>query len=93
MTSQCGRGGNDLLYGGSGRDVFTFDAAGWGRDTVADYRDNYDRIDVRGSGATSFADLAVTQLGVDTVVSFGADSIVLQGVNSASINQSDFMFA
>lgn len=89
----CGKGGNDLLYGGSGRDVFTFDAAGWGRDTVADYRDNYDRIDVRGSGATSFAELAVTQLGVDTVVSFGADSIVLQGVSSASINQSDFMFA
>jgi len=27
------------------------------------------------------------------VVSFGADEIVLQGINANSINQSDFIFA
>lgn len=89
----AGRGGNDLLYGGSGRDVFSFDAVGWGRDTVADYRDNYDRIDLRGSGASDFGALTVAQVGVDTVISFGADEIVLQGINSNSVSQSDFIFA
>ncbi len=89
----AGKAGNDLLYGGSGRDVFTFDAGGWGRDTLADYRDNYDKLDLRGSGAGDFAALTVAQVGVDTVVSFGADEIVLQGINANSINQSDFIFA
>ncbi len=87
-----GKAGNDLMYGGNGRDVFTFDQ-GWGRDTVADYRDNYDKLDMRGSGATGFGDLAVAQIGVDTVITIGADEIVLQGINANSINQSDFMFA
>ena len=89
----AGKGGNDLLYGGSGRDTFRFDAAGWGHDTVADHRDNYDKLDLRGSGAGDFAALTVAQVGVDTVVSFGADEIVLQGINANSINQSDFIFA
>lgn len=87
-----GKGGNDLLYGGSGRDTFTFDQ-GWGRDTVADYRDNYDKLDMRASGAHAFAELTVAQVGVDTVVSFGGDEVVLQGINAHSITQSDFMFA
>ena len=87
-----GKGGNDLLYGGNGRDTFTFDQ-GWGRDTVADYRDNYDKLDMRASGAHAFAELTVAQVGVDTVVSFGGDDVVLQGINAHSITQSDFMFA
>ncbi len=89
----AGKAGNDLLYGGAGRDVFAFDAAGWGRDTVADYRDNYDKLDMRGSGAANFAALTVAQVGVDTVVSVGGDEIVLQGINAHSITQSDFIFA
>ncbi|MDQ5960110.1 MAG: hypothetical protein QG592_1192, partial [Pseudomonadota bacterium] len=35
----------------------------------------------------------VAQVGVDTVITIGADEIVLQGINANSINQSDFMFA
>ena len=73
--------------------MFKFDATGWGRDTVADYRDNYDKLDLRGSGATDFAALTVAQVGVDTVVSVGEDAIVLQGINANSITQSDFIFA
>jgi hypothetical protein len=87
-----GKGGNDLLYGGNGKDIFVFDQQ-WGRDTVADYRDNYDKLDMRVSGAASFTDLIVTQVGVDTMVSFGSNEIVLQGLNAHSINQADFMFA
>jgi len=87
-----GRGGNDLMYGGNGRDVFVFDQ-GWGRDTVADYRDNYDRLDFRNSGATGFGDVSVAQVGIDTVITLGADEVVLLGINAASINQVDFIFA
>jgi Ca2+-binding RTX toxin-like protein len=87
-----GGGGNDLMYGGNGRDVFVFDQ-GWARDTVADYRDNYDRLDFRNSGAAGFGDLTVAQVGIDTVITVGADEVVLLGINAASINQSDFIFA
>ena len=87
-----GKGGNDLLYGGNGRDVFDFDA-GWGRDTVADYRDNYDKLDFRDSGAAGFGAVTVAQVGLDTVITVGADEVVLQGINAATITQSDFIFA
>jgi Ca2+-binding RTX toxin-like protein len=85
-------GGNDLLYGGSGRDVFAF-SSGWARDTVADYRDNYDKLDFSSSGAANFAQLTVAQVGLDAVVSFGGNKVVLLGINAATINQADFIFA
>ncbi|MCL4680243.1 MAG: hypothetical protein KJZ92_03130 [Rhodocyclaceae bacterium] len=87
-----GGAGNDLLNGGSGLDVFDFNQ-GWGRDTVADYRDNYDKFDFRDSGAASFAGVTVAQVGLDTVISVGGDEVVLLGINAATITQSDFIFA
>jgi len=48
---------------------------------------------MRGSGAANFAALTVAQVGVDTVVAFGGDEIVLQGINAHSITQTDFIFA
>ena len=87
-----GGGGDDSFNGGDGRDVFVFEQ-NWGRDTVADYRDNFDKFDLRGSGASKFADLRVEQNGADTLVTYGGNMVVLLGVNASVIGQSDFIFA
>jgi hypothetical protein len=86
-----GLGGNDLLYGGSGKDIFVA-GADWGRDTVADYQDGYDKLDFHASGATSVADLMFTQVGADTEISFGDDTLVLLGINVSVVNGADFLF-
>jgi parallel beta-helix repeat protein len=84
-----GGAGNDLLTGGSGSDVFVLEAGG-GSDTITDFTKKQDKIAV--AGATSFADLTITQVGADTWISYGADKLVLQGMPVQSFSDSDFLF-
>jgi Ca2+-binding RTX toxin-like protein len=86
---EVGGAGDDLLFGGAGRDTFVF-AAGWGHDTVADWKDG-ELFDLRDSGATQFADLTVEIHGADVVVTFGEGSIrVLKA--AGHIDAGDFLF-
>jgi Ca2+-binding RTX toxin-like protein len=86
-----GLAGNDLLTGGSGKDVFIF-GGGWGHDTVTDYRDGSDKLDFRGSGAKGMGDLSITQVGADTLISFGGNEVLLSGVQTTKLDSSDFVF-
>ncbi|WP_085718699.1 peroxidase family protein [Pseudomonas sp. B28(2017)] len=96
-----GAGGNDVMSGGvAGNDTFVFGAAGFGNDTVLNFLANpgtgHDLLDLRPMGITSatFApSLTITADGADTVVGIGADSIRLVGVNSAGVDQTDFILA
>ena len=45
------------------------------------------------SSATFAPSLTITAVGADTVVGIGADSIRLVGVNSAAVDQTDFILA
>ena len=67
--------------------------AGGGNDTIADFENGVDKIDV-GTLATSFAGVTVTQDGSDAVVGFGAGSptLRLQNTAAASVDASDFVF-
>ncbi|HET9427760.1 MAG TPA: M10 family metallopeptidase C-terminal domain-containing protein, partial [Allosphingosinicella sp.] len=53
-----GGAGTDQLFGGSGADTFVFaagdSAVGEARDTIGDFERGADRIDLSGTGATSF---------------------------------------
>ena len=65
-----------------------------GADTITDFTDGEDRIDLRGhTGVTSFSDLTITQSSGDMVIDLGnGDQITLTGVQVGVLDASDFLF-
>lgn len=88
-----GGAGVDILIGGRGRDVFVF-TDNFGKDLIADYKDGEDRMDFSGhSGVSSFADLTITQIGDNVLISDGAGGEVrMRDVALDEIDESDFIF-
>lgn len=92
-----GGAGNDILTGGSGHDVFVF-AAGFGQDAISDFKTTGSSSDMLEFDIDLFADFddamgAAAQIGTDTVFTIDADtSLILKGVQLASLAQDDFRF-
>lgn len=89
-----GDGGDDLLTGGAGRDRFIFNLQG-GTDTVTDFTNGEDRMDMTNFGLTGFDALAghIAQVAADTVITMdGGETIVLQNVLTSTIDAGDFRF-
>ncbi|MBA1158390.1 CAP domain-containing protein [Microvirga mediterraneensis] len=92
-----GGSGNDTLTGGRGADTFRFSGK-WGADTITDYSDGIDRIDLRGAHL-SFKDLGITRFNADgdgkaddVLIEADGQSIALLNVKHALIGASDFLF-
>jgi len=93
--------GNDLLRGGGGKDVFVF-VDSWGKDTIADFRDKQNKIeldfDVNGVDINGFSDLSglIKQKGGDVVIDFTAiyagDMLVLKNMHVSDLSAADFIF-
>lgn len=86
--------GNDTLTGGAARDQFYF-TAGTGTDTVTDFRDGEDRINVTGRGL-ELADFRISTTAPGEVrLVVGGDRFVLQSNNAgfaaADITAADFI--
>ena len=92
-----GLGGDDTLTGNAGADTFVF-ASGHGADTITDFTDGDDTIDLSAfTGITAFTDLdgKITQSGDDTVIdlsAFGGGTITLEGYTSTDLSADDFAF-
>jgi Ca2+-binding RTX toxin-like protein len=96
-----GGAGNDLLIGGASNDAFIF-APGFGNDTIqgfdASASGGQDLLIIAGFGidADNFnADVVITDLGASTLVTIGANTITLLGVDGAGANavtSDDFRF-
>ncbi len=88
-----GLAGDDTLTGGDGDDTFVF-AAGHGSDTITDFTDGEDTIDLSAfTSITAFSDLTVAQNGNDTVITVpGGGTITLQGFTSTDLDENDFTF-
>ena len=94
--------GNDILNGGAGNDIFVFNP-GFGHDTINGFDANpangQDLLDISGLGitaATFASEMAITDLGSDTLVQIGDDSILLIGVTGTgpnTIGYHDFFLA
>ena len=83
--------GKDQMTGGSGEDIFVFERSG--HDTVTDFRDGEDKIDVRSlSGVERLSDLAIWQAGHDAVIWHKFDLMILKGVDASDLGSSDFIF-
>jgi Ca2+-binding RTX toxin-like protein len=79
--------GADVLEGGAGNDTFAF-AASWGADTVADFVQGEDILDLSTSGL-QFTDLTIS----GNVISDGSgNQITLTGF-SGTLTANDFVFA
>lgn len=97
----AGQGGNDRIDGGAGddmlsgglggRDWFAYFQAGWGRDTISDFEDGIDLIDMRGSGF-AFTQLVVAASGADVSISLGSDMILLKNLQVSQVSAADFLF-
>ena len=94
--------GNDTLTGGYGNDMFVFSAAGFGNDRVTDFDADplfgQDLLDISGLGitaATFGASVTITDLGADTLITIGSDTILLTGVANATttVTMDDFFLA
>ncbi|WP_414927756.1 beta strand repeat-containing protein, partial [Pseudomonas sp. IT-P74] len=90
--------GNDTLNGGFGNDTFMFSAAGFGNDSIQGFDINpaggQDLLNIAGLGISSetfAANVSIAGDGADTVIGTGVDTIRLVGVNSAGIDQTDFI--
>ncbi len=91
-----GLGGGDTLTGGAGADTFVFEA-GHGDDTVTDFTDGEDQIDLSAfTGITQFSDLMVNQVGNDVQIDLsdetGGGTITLQNFLLADMDETDFVF-
>ena len=83
---------NNLLTGGNGADTFVFNT-GSKTDRVKDFTTGKDILDVSGWGVTSFADLTVDDSSGNVFVSFGADSVRVDGISSVNdLTDADFVF-
>ena len=87
-----GGGGNDVMTGGQGSDSFVIEASS-GNDTITDFSKNHDLIVFDVAGVDDFGDLTLTQVGNDTLITWGSgDSLLLQGVKPKQIDASSFDF-
>ena len=89
-----GGAGADTLDGGIGFDTFIF-APGHGEDTVTDFRDGRDLIDIKAFGLPGFDDLAVSSDTGGVIIDLtehGGGTILLEGFDSANLDAADFLF-
>lgn len=86
--------GDDQIITGAGSDTIFYHDDG-GTDTVSDFTTSFDKIDLTGlSDVFGITDLTITDNGSDATISFnGADLLVLNGVTTAALSASDFIFA
>lgn len=88
-----GGAGNDDLWGRQGNDVFVFQQGG-DIDTVRDFRNNQDVLDVSDYGFASAADVIAlaSQFGNSVIIDLGNDDvIVLDQFRIAALDASDFI--
>lgn len=86
--------GNDNLSGGTGIDTFLFHK-GDGKDVITDFENGMDHISLFDlPGATSFSGLTshISEHGNDVWLTFGADRLILTGMQKADIDATDFLF-
>ena len=86
-----GGSGNDKLTGSAGTDLYVFNQANFGNDTITDFTEAQgDQIDLRGL-QLSYDDLSFSQSGMSTVISIGSDTITVANTIVTNFDIGDFL--
>ena len=90
-----GGAGTDTLTGGAGADTFAYHA-GDGSDTITDFSDGEDKVDLSALEAISgFEELSMVQLGSFVTIDLhghGGRTIALENVDIEDLDETDFVF-
>jgi Ca2+-binding RTX toxin-like protein len=84
-----GAGGDDALYGGAGADRFYFEATDTGSDTIHDFQDGVDSIQLRSGTAYTFGTDAGTGY---ATIDVGSAHVILKGVAPSALSTADLYF-
>ncbi|MGV3553137.1 hypothetical protein [Rhizobium sp.] len=89
-----GNGGDDTLTGGGGRDIFVF-AHYSGADTITDFKQGEDRIEISGfDWITKFQHLSFEQDGKDVVMQLSlGDTLTIENAKVKDFDKGDFLFS
>lgn len=88
-----GQEGNDILKGGGGADKFVF-RTGYEQDTIKDFNDKDDVLDLRSFDLSSVSEAKsyASMVDGDTVFDFGAgDLLTLEDFNLSALDKGDFI--
>ncbi|MEY8801452.1 hypothetical protein AB9K35_14140 [Leisingera sp. XS_AS12] len=87
----CVNNGNDTLEGGSGADVFQFKSKSFGDNTIRDFEDGVDMIEILH--AKRFSQLTIEDTGDGAaLVSYRGSSITVDNVSASDLTADDFIF-
>jgi serralysin len=89
----AGGTGNDTLTGGKGSDIFIF-KKGYGRDTITDFNNNVDDIDLRSYNFSSVNKVLAKadQVGSDVHIELGGnDVLILKKFSLSNLDKGDFL--
>ncbi|MGD1926333.1 MAG: Hint domain-containing protein [Paracoccaceae bacterium] len=87
-----GGAGNDIIAGGSGDNIYHFED-GFGDDTLVDFNDNDDIIQVSSKGISNFTDVAarLTQVGPDSILTLDDGStLTIENIGLGDLSAADF---
>ena len=90
----AGGGGDDRLWGGGGSDVFIF----WGvngDDTIVDFTDGEDLIDLGAYDLSGYSDVSARQVGNHVSIDLSAHdggTIMLRNFDVMDLDAGDFLF-
>ena len=85
--------GNDVLTGGTEADIFIF-KKGYGRDTITDFKNNVDDIDLRAYNFSKISQVLskADQVGSDVHIELGgSDVLILKKFNLSNLDKADFL--
>ena len=89
-----GGGGNDRIWGGAGADEFIFAKASGSNDTLVDFAEGEDLIDLSAYGLSGFGDVNARQVGNHVRIDLSehdGGTIVLHNFDIADLDAGDFL--
>lgn len=82
--------GRDYCWGGAGADTFIFEGDAFGENTIGDFEDGTDKIQI--AEITNLTDVTIADDGDDKLISWNGNTIRLLDAAGTTIDADDFVF-